>query len=234
MILHDIVLRGVQCLWVLAFIGGVSIIPSQARAAVVTYEWSGNLSSVMELPYGKQLKVGDPIAGQFSYNTASKATHVFATSTGFEQNLPAGLYGKSSGVLISADHYLVVMANNIVQPIIGSVDNLSISYSSAFGPALGGPLYVDGVPQSVGQFRLIFTAPGSLFSVVGPANLPLDMTISNFLSATGIFSDAATGVIDVQFSITNLRMIPEPGSYLLLIAGAPMVLYAIARARRRA
>lgn len=212
-------------------LGGIS--GDFADAAIITYEFTGQINSARDLPFGRAFTVGKSVTGRFSYDTNSVASHFFATSTGFAQNQPGnGISAIVDGATVDADRYLMVMGDNVVQPLGGTFDNLSISYSSAFNPGLGAPLYVDGVAQNVGQFRLVFTAASTLFSGVGPSLLPLNLTMSNFLSGQGIFSDSTT-IIRVSFAITSLKMVPEPGTQLLFLAGM-FLIAVVGKGRRKA
>lgn len=193
----------------------------------LTFEFSGRVTNVFALPYGNQVAVTEPVHGSFSYETASPG---FASGSSmiFLQQPPGKFRATVGSISISADYFDMVVTNNVTP----TLDAIGVRFSSS---ADLGPVVVNGIAQSTGYLSLNFLGSSGLISdnsLPGLDNMHQSVIRNaSFSSMLGVFSHAPPGGFppvppDVQFVITHLKMVPEPGTAALLACGLPIIVVA--------
>lgn len=208
---------------------------SSANGSELTFEFTGSVVSVFAPPYGHQVAVTDPVHGFFSYETTSSGV-VSGSSMIYLQQLPGKFRATVGNVSISADHFDMVVTNNVTP----TQDAIGVQFTSGAHPE---PFIVNGVSQPTGYLALNFLASSLLLSdnslpgLSGSGQSVLQS--SNFSTMLGVFSHAPPGGFPpvppgVQFSITDIQLVavPEPGTAVLLGGGLPLIVAAISRRKR--
>lgn len=192
------------------------------EAATVTYEFTGTVSFAASPVYGTSVPAKAAVSGQFSYDTASKATHSVANGSGYQQLIPLGLQAKIGGITLTAGELLIQVLNDVPQPGGSVADILTIGFSSGYNPPLSVPLIVNGDAKSIGLFQLNLMGNSTVF---GGSALPAEIKLLDFPSRTSLFADTPTGLVDVLFTVDTLVQVPEPTSFCLICIGASVVFF---------
>ena len=96
----------------------VTAIAARSSAAERGFEFSGVAWYTYETLFGNTIPLDSPVTGRFIYETNSSLTHSFANCdcAGYQQQHISGFWADFGGVLVRADDYVVVIANDVVQP----------------------------------------------------------------------------------------------------------------------
>lgn len=215
------------------------LVSDRVSAAIVTYAYTGTVTFVAPsgAPYGLTIPAFSPVSGRITYDTEAAPTHpdtgstATGFSTGYLQQIAQGFTGTFGDVEVSADEYLVLVADNVPGPSMTVVDRFRIVFSNSpiFTPALGAPLMVNGTEQTVGSFSIQLTAPSTLYS---DESLPPSLNLADFSSTTTQFMDTPSGTVDVMFSVESLVAVPEPATAPMLLLGIGALLFLRHRSRR--
>jgi hypothetical protein len=191
-----------------------------AHAEIITYDFSGSVTIAPSPAYGYTVPAHTLLQGQFSYNTASVSTTSGATSY-YEQSLASGFTANFGSLDVSASSYEVTVSHDLLQPNGSYADVFAVSFASNSSPAPAAPLIVGGTAESVGVLSISFLGLPTLYP---NSELPTNLSVSNFSSEIGLFSQTPTGLVDAIFSVTSVQAVPEPGSALLLFIGGLLAL----------
>jgi hypothetical protein len=197
---------------------------AKLRAAESLYQFSGAVSRISPFvsfaPFGFELSDGLPVSGKFMFDPAGvgAASPTNPNRVDYTQIAANGFSARFGSLLVWVNKYVVTVVNNLTQPS-GAADAISISFAGDLGP-----LFVNGVPQSVGRFSINFLGSASLFDAPAlPSNIPL----ASYPSPLGIFSDSPT-IFAGTFSVLSLeRLSVLPGDYDLnqTVEGADLLLW---------
>ena len=205
---------------------------SQARAEVISYQFTGVVDVMMEsregsgppeevssstMPYGYLFKTGYTVHGTFSYDTASES----ASCTG---NAPSS---SNTTYACSENNFMTLIFDQ------SGYENSHNTYGSRFNVQNGATdefTITDGFGGSslyIGQSLTLADASGSAFSSTGIPTKTL--TLADFTSATfnysyGLYQD----YLIVNGHLTSLTRVdvspvPEPASYGMLLGGLALL-----------
>lgn len=217
-----------------------------ARAAVVGYQYSGNVSFVFPVfppntpPFGIAVPSSANVSGKFWYDTLASGTpggSEFTTTywqphyLTLEFSAPGFL-----GLTAFSFGYQMEVSNNLPQGP-SSADIVSFIFADTIG--LGSIWKVNGTPQSNGLLRLNFQS-NSLARQ--DESIPEDLSFAPLPQPGQFFADTGIGGIDVIFDIQSLTSIaaesepppiPEPSALILACLGATVAgLYSCWKAGR--
>jgi len=191
-----------------------------ARAAIITYNFTGTVTQNLNNPYGVTAGVGTAVSGSFTYDTGALDTYPPSGQGQYAQPVPPAdlsILFSATGDVAVAD----ILMGTVVQD--STNDFFQIYANSNVGSVNSSP--VTGFRSFIGLIDTSGTAFGS-------DSLPAALTLAAFDITSGEFQDANdpnTAVI--RYSIDTL-VVPEPASLSLLALGLGLLASRLRRGRR--
>lgn len=175
---------------VLVVAGIVSFVAEPSRAELITYYFTGEITSVPNPPpYGLSISVGDPVTGSIAYDP----------SLDYVQPPPSGMSVVIGGATVQS------VGNASLQVLNDSfgVDNFNGYFT---------PISVNGQQQPEFSHAMNFSLTDTSQTVFSSTALPDSLNVSSFDIRTGaIFAGLG---ITVSFSIDTLSLTPPVDHFL--------------------
>lgn len=222
-----------------ALVAAAIFISQSSRATLITVSFSGQVEFVSGVAVGGPFDVGDPVTGQFSYQTAGAVPRTMTLS---EATYDPGVIQSFE---VQIGDYLAIGAPQLLFPQNRvSVESQALSGPSAglfrdqvtFRTSVASPA-VNGVDPSRLQFFIENVGPTKILPSVDLPSVDswLALTVALPQVATGpsvnhlIFGD--NGAVDrVDWTVTSYSVVPEPG--MALLVGLGMVALGVCRSGR--
>lgn len=207
-----------------ALVAAALFVSTAEAAPVLTYNFSGSVSSIISDDnsgtFGANFSVGDAVSGSWSFDAAAAQNALLPYASYFDSTFNAIVSGKSfSG---SAQYRIFNDAPGGGDDGF-SVINESGTYSApVLGPLVARTFFIQflGMPTTTLSDLSIITDPASLASLANPAYAPHGLRLDN--------PDGSFG--GLYFTIDSVTPgIPEPSSYLLIVAGLGLTAWATRR-----
>ena len=198
---------------------------SNAQAALLTFEFQGNVNSV-----GPLFPTPSPILSQFDTTQELTGTFTFDTTT-VNSSPPfvpqLGMYnGAITDMSFSIGSYNFNLGNTNLINILDDFNGLDGFNASTTNP-VGAP--VAGLDPTFFDISMVALTSAGVFSGIGLPNVPPDPTAPYVLNQWQLgFSDGSL----VQGMITNTKLVPLP-SALLLFGSGLIGLIGLGAGRRR-